>query len=769
MDSMDHELRIRLQETFLVEAGEHVSAINNSLDALEKNQSLAQQLEIIFRCAHSLKGGARIVNLPLIECLCQSLENLLSRIRQNGGAVSASLLNLLHDSIDIIDEILSGGSPEAPTLAIKSTVMLLCQKLDNVTIDAGTISAIREDAPPAFSMMPERTIEQKPKPEKQEPQIIATQKPELLTPTHQAERTEALTAVHIKNTTAHDTVRIPASRLDNLLVQAEEMMALKLALRQHVIGLKLLQENINQLRREQNNKNELRKEGLQQLDRHLLSFGKQLQQLKRQGEDGFRQAGSMIENLILDAKSLLMFPFSFVTEGFQRSIRDIAREQNKEVTFQLNGETLELDRRILQELKDPLVHLLRNSIDHGIEQPNERIRSGKSPRATISLSACYTDNGKAEITLSDDGAGLNFQQIRQVALDKGFITQEQSTQLTEQALIPLIFRSGFSSRQEVSNLSGRGLGLAIVQEKVEKLGGTIDVISQIGRGTTFRLTLPLTLASFRGIQLRIGEHFFAVPTLNVARVLRLPLNLIHTVEGHETVRIDERIMPIVAMSGILGLQADPVDLEEYRILLLLGNEHEQIAFAVDEVIGEDDLLLKPLGPQLIRVRNVAGATLLGDGTILPILNTRDLLKSAQGGRAQPIKQHDIPIGKKEPVRHKVLVVDDSITSRTLLKNVLESYGYEVKTACDGSDALTMIQSEQFDLISSDVEMPQMDGFELTAHLRADERFSRLPIVLVTSLESQEDRQRGVEVGADAYIVKSSFDQSNLLEVIRKFL
>lgn len=767
MESMDQELRARLLETFLIEAGEHVASINHALSALEQNQSPAGQLEIIFRCAHSLKGGARIVNLQLIEYLCQSLESLLSRLRQGDNSISQSLLNLLHEAVDIIDAILASGSPEMPSLAVKSACMQLRQQLDKATVEPANVSAPTEKSA---------------QPDMAEP-TVATELPSAAVATHIAttlpEQHQTSTAVSDnpvpsaysapKNNTVQDTVRIPASRLDNLLVQAEEMMALKLALRQHVLGLKTLQENLNQLRREQANKTELNKDGMQQLDRTLLGLGKQLQHLKRHSEEGFRQAGSMIENLILDAKSLLMFPFSFVAEGFARSVRDIAREQGKEVTFQLSGETLELDRRILQELKDPLIHLLRNSIDHGIESPAARIHNNKPQRATISLSAGYTDNGKAEIILSDDGAGINLPQIRQVAVEKGFITPEQSAQTDDQALIPLIFRSGFSSKQDVSHLSGRGLGLAIVQEKVEKLGGTIDVSSQVGRGTQFRLVLPLTLASFRGIQIRLGEHRFAVPTLNVVRVLRLPLSHIYTVEGRETLQVEERIVPIVAMSGILGVQADPADLQEYRMLLLLGNEHEQIAFAVDEVIGEDDLLLKPLGPQLIRVRNLAGATLLGDGTVLPILNARDLLKSAQGGHAQPVKVHDIPIGKTEPIRHRILVVDDSITSRTLLKNVLESYGYEVKTAVDGTDALALLQTEPFDLVSSDVEMPQMDGFELTARLRADERFARLPIVLVTSLESQDDRQRGVEVGADAYIVKSSFDQSNLLEIIRKFI
>ena len=771
MEGMDQELRARLLETFLIEAGEHVASINHALSALEQNQSPAGQLEIIFRCAHSLKGGARIVNLQLIEYLCQSLESLLSRLRQGDIAISQSLLNLLHEAVDIIDAILASGTPEMPSLAVKSACMQLRQQLDNATVETTNTSALAEKTkhpdiaePTVATELPSETVvtNATTKPAEQHQEPLRT-----LTPVSDNPLPSAYSAP--KNNTVQDTVRIPASRLDNLLVQAEEMMALKLALRQHVLGLKTLQENLNQLRREQANKTELNKDDMQQLDRTLLGLGKQLQHLKRHSEEGFRQAGSMIENLILDAKSLLMFPFSFVAEGFARSVRDIAREQGKEVTFQLSGETLELDRRILQELKDPLIHLLRNSIDHGIESPAARIHNNKPQRATISLSASYTDNGKAEIILSDDGAGINLPQIRQVAIDKGFITPEQSAQTDDQALIPLIFRSGFSSKQDVSHLSGRGLGLAIVQEKVEKLGGTIDVSSQAGKGTQFRLILPLTLASFRGIQIRIGEHRFAVPTLNVMRVLRLPLNHIYTVEGRETLQVEERIVPIVAMSGILGVQADPADLQEYRMLLLLGNEHEQIAFAVDEVIGEDDLLLKPLGPQLIRVRNLAGATLLGDGTVLPILNARDLLKSAQGGHAQPVKVHDIPIGKTEPIRHRILVVDDSITSRTLLKNVLESYGYEVKTAVDGTDALALLQTEPFDLVSSDVEMPQMDGFELTARLRADERFARLPIVLVTSLESQNDRQRGVEVGADAYIVKSSFDQSNLLEIIRKFI
>ena len=342
------------------------------------------------------------------------------------------------------------------------------------------------------------------------------------------------------------------------------------------------------------------------------------------------------------------------------------------------------------------------------------------------------------------------------------------SQLGDEEALQLIFRSGLSTRREVSHLSGRGLGMAIVQEQIEKLGGHIRVSSQTAQGTRFVLELPLALASFRGIQIRVGQRRFAVPTLSTQRVLRLDSSQIHSIEGRPTFSLDQRTVPIVSLAGLLGIAADTPAASGLQDLLLLGQEQEPIAFAVDDVLGEDDLLVKQLGPQLLRVRHIAGVSVLGDGTLLPLLNTHDLLKSARGAPSQlpAVIESDEP---RASTAHRILVVDDSITSRTLLKNVLESYGYEVKTACDGLDALTLLQSETFDLVSSDVEMPKMDGFELTAHLRADEQFSRLPVVLVTSLESVEDRQRGVDVGADAYIVKSSFDQSNLLEITRKFL
>ena len=563
-----------------------------------------------------------------------------------------------------------------------------------------------------------------------------------------------------------ESVRLPVARLDDLLLQAEEMTALKLALRQQVLELKGCLDTLGQLRHRQQHTTV---DEPQDLDRQLADLGKSLLRVKRHGEQEARQAGSLIEKLIADAKALLMFPFASLTEGLAAMLRDIAQEQGKQLTVQIQGESLELDRRILQGLRDPLIHLLRNANDHGIEPPAERERNNKPTRGRILIQARCTEQGKAEILIQDDGRGIDRQALQEAALRDGYLTAEQVSQLgDEEEALQLIFRSGLSTRREVSHLSGRGLGMAIVQEQIEKLGGHIRVSSQTAQGTRFVLELPLALASFRGIQIRVGQRRFAVPTLSTQRVLRLDSSQIHSIEGRPTFSLDQRTVPIVSLAGLLGIAADAPAASGMQDLLLLGQEQEPIAFAVDDVLGEDDLLVKQLGPQLLRVRHIAGVSVLGDGTLLPLLNTHDLLKSARGAPSQlpAVFESDEP---RASTAHRILVVDDSITSRTLLKNVLESYGYEVKTACDGLDALTLLQSETFDLVSSDVEMPKMDGFEPTAHLRADEQFSRLPVVLVTSLESVEDRQRGVDVGADAYIVKSSFDQSNLLEIIRKFL
>lgn len=799
MTDLEHQLQARLLQTFLLEASEQLSLMTRTLDELELGGDTFQPLEVFYRAAHSLKGGARIVNLPSLEYLCQSLESVLALLRRQLLPLQPELLELLRQCVENLESQLQGAEGPQPG-RLTTRALALRQSLDQVA----SHSSSQPSSPARFSAPSTATAPSAASPTPSPTVGAVTDEPVTQTPRHALMASESPALADIeepqsagpmlahparqpapaaKPTAApatedgleplnrvlypgrEESVRLPVARLDDLLLQAEEMTALKLALRQQVLELKICLDTLGQLRRRQQQSS---LDEPQDLDRQLAELGKSLLRVKRHGEQEARQAGSLIEKLITDAKALLMFPFASLTEGLAAMLRDIAQEQGKQLTVQIQGENLELDRRILQGLRDPLIHLLRNAIDHGIEAPGEREANRKPARGRILIQARCTEQGKAEILIQDDGRGIDREALVKVAVRDGYLTPEQAAQLGHDEALQLIFRSGLSTRREVSHLSGRGLGMAIVQEQIEKLGGHIRLSSTATQGTRFILELPLALASFRGIRIRVGQRRFAVPTLSTQRVLRLERVHIHSIEGRPTFTLNERTVPIVSLAGLLGIAADAPGSGGVQNLLLLGQEQEPLAFAVDEVLGEDDLLVKQLGPQLIRVRHIAGVSVLGDGSLLPLLNTHDLLKSARGTASQlpELIECEVP---RASTAHRILVVDDSITSRTLLKNVLESYGYAVKTACDGLDALTLLQNEEFDLVSSDVEMPEMDGFELTAHLRADERFSRLPVVLVTSLESVEDRQRGVDVGADAYIVKSSFDQSNLLEIIRKFL
>ncbi|MFA6598116.1 MAG: response regulator, partial [Ignavibacteriaceae bacterium] len=345
--------------------------------------------------------------------------------------------------------------------------------------------------------------------------------------------------------------------------------------------------------------------------------------------------------------------------------------------------------------------------------------------------------------------------------------------LNAQETLMLIFQSGVTTSQMITDISGRGLGLAIVREKVEKLGGSVSVESQPDIGTTFRLLLPLTLATFRGVIVRLGEHLYAVPTIHVERAVRVNREEIKTVENKETIMIDGKILTVVNLENVLGIsngnnsasnkKNDP---GEFIQLLILVHAEKRIAFIVDEILEECQILVKELGKQLNRVRNISGATVLGSGKVVPVINVSDLMKSA--GKVSAAKV--ITSERKTPEKiYKLLVAEDSITSRTLIKNILESAGYLVETSVDGVDAFTKALVGEFDLIVSDVDMPRMNGFELTAKIRKDKKLDELPVVLVTALESREDREHGIDVGANAYIIKSSFDQSNLLEVIQKLL
>jgi two-component system chemotaxis sensor kinase CheA len=448
-------------------------------------------------------------------------------------------------------------------------------------------------------------------------------------------------------------------------------------------------------------------------------------------------------------------------------VRDLCRDQGKEAELVIRGEEVTIDKRILEELKDPLIHLLRNCIDHGIETPEQRRRAGKPPRATITLEVSRVNGNQVEISVSDDGAGIDVEKVKEAAFKRGLVVPDTSEQLSESAALALVFEADVSTSPMITQVSGRGLGLAIVREKAEKLGGRVAIESRRGYGTTIRMTLPLTLATFRGVLIEAAQRLFIIPTAQVERATRFESQDVQTVEGRRTLALNGRAVALADLADVLQLPATRQKAERPKgtPVLILGAGEQRVAFAVDAVLDEREVLVKRLAKPLSRVRNIAGATVLASGHVAPILNVPDLLKSARIASAAlltPANAQPFAVAAR-----RILVAEDSITSRVLLKGILESAGYIVKTAVDGIDAYTTLRAESFDLLVSDVEMPRMNGFDLTARIRADSTLAELPVVLVTALESREDRERGIDVGANAYLVKSSLDQSNLLQAVRR--
>jgi two-component system chemotaxis sensor kinase CheA len=488
--------------------------------------------------------------------------------------------------------------------------------------------------------------------------------------------------------------------------------------------------------------------------------------LTRAMEQDHRAAKRMVDEHLEGMKRAVMLPASSLVESFPKLVRDIARAQGKEVELDLQGLEVEIDKRILEEMKAPLVHLLRNCVDHGMQSPEERRVQGR-PRGKITMSFGVKDSRRAEIIVSDDGVGIDPGRVRAAAIKHGVLTRESAERLGAEESLALVFRSGVSTSPILTDISGRGLGLAIVREKVEKLGGSVSVASRLREGTEFRILLPLTLSTFRGVLVRADEHLFILPVVNVEHVARVSRAEIVKVEDRQMIRMGGRNLSLVSLTAALGLPPRARQSESLTLFVaIVATADSSIALVVDEVLDERQVILKDLGRQLKRVRNVDGAAILANGKVVPVLNASDLIESAT--RIETVET-EREIREEPPKAAHILVAEDSITARSLLKNILESFGYLVTTAVDGAEAYALAREGEFDLLISDVDMPRLSGFELTERIRSDKRLSVMPVVLVTALESREDRERGIDAGASAYIVKSSFDQSNLLDVIRRLL
>ncbi len=788
------ELHQQLLEAFKIEAQERIASMFASLTALEKDtdgQDSGTILETVYREAHSLKGAARSVNIIPVETLCQAMESLFSALKQASVGFSPEIFDTLHTCVGVIETYLS--KDDAGRAEIETSIDALAARL----------SLFREGksapAPAPMEPLPQNPPKTQPKtaappslsnaPETGAAETDLTAPQEMSqTPPIPPPQEKSHAGRPAAGSVLMDTVRISTAKLDALLLKTEELIILKQIMNQHLEKIDTIAKTLHHWKKI----SEKSKKELQDIRDQLPAQGNlkkffelydinhdqirdtdhQLREMAATMDHSSRRLGGMVDDLLYEVKKTSLLPFSTLFSLLPRMVREISRDLGKKTDLEISGGDIEIDKRILENLKDPLLHLIRNSIDHGIEPPAERLKKEKSEWGQILVQVSQPESNKVEITITDDGKGMDLEKIREKAVTAGLLDQGTADRLTADETIALIFQSGISTSPLITEISGRGLGMAIVGETIENLSGLIRVTPDPGGGTTFTITLPVSLSTFRGIMVSASGSDFILPVAHIDHTLRIRPEDIRSAEKQSIIAFNDRPISLVSLSDLLGLPHTPLHEKNGKEITLpvvvFSSSEKTIACIVDHIIGEQEVLVKNLGKQLKKVPNISGATILGNGRVVPILNVGDLIATAAGkSMGRPLSQ-EIEQKKKETPK-SLLVVEDSFTSRTLLKNILEATGYRVSTAIDGEDGLQQLRAGDFDLVISDVEMPKMNGFDLTRNIRADKRLTRTPVVLVTSLDSREDREQGVDAGADAYIVKSKFDQSNLLEVLKRLL
>lgn len=604
-----------------------------------------------------------------------------------------------------------------------------------------------------------------------------------------------------------ESVRVETRHLDSLMTQAGELTVTKIRINHRLLEIEEIVNLCEEYSRSRLQKSRLRvnndspetsffpvnaslfafpqtsditlkTDGTQTTEKFLEQLGNIVNKLRNSLYEDVQRLEVISDELSDGIRTLRLLPLATIFGLFPRMVRDLAKQQNKEINFLIEGGETKADKRIIEEMKDPLMHMIRNCVDHGIESVEERISRGKSPQGTILLRAKQTTTNVV-IEVIDDGRGLDMEKIKQTALKRRICREEELATMTPSQVQSLIFTPGFSTRTFVTEVSGRGVGLDVVRTNVEHLKGNIQVESNFGMGCTIRMLLPTTLATAHVLIVSVDNISYAIPVEYVMMARLITQEDIFPIEGQDTILIDSQPISVTHLAdlleinhqqgwGTLPLQQAATNSQHLPCIIIKVGD-ATLGLIVDALLDEQDVMLKPQGKLLKRVRNVSGATILGTGEVCMVLNPQDLIKSVRKQAVSKVARRTV---KSLPItgrKQTILLVEDSIAIRTQEKRILEGAGYEVITAVDGMDALTKLKSRSFDAIVSDIQMPNLDGLSLTAKIRQHKEYSELPIILVTSLASDEDKKRGAEAGANAYITKGTFNQQVLLDTLRRLV
>lgn len=763
------ELQQKLFAVFQAEQREHVEGIRSILGP-EGSVPPASALEEAFRRAHSLKGAARVVDLRPIERLAHRLETLLARACSGKLSLGGEARHVAARALDAVEDWVAAladqADPPEPDAALASIERFLVMESESPGESPASPASASEAAGPAAA-------------------------------------------------TAAETIRLDPENLDRLFRSA----GLLLAETQH--QNLLVQEwgeigrQVREMEREWGRAGKAAPALLEggpagppsvPLQRFLADLGPQLQALSSRARSArrleqrrawaLRQLGDQLGR---DVRRARMVTAASVLEGLGKMVRDLAREQGKQVEFQATGLDAEADRLVLQALRDPLLHLLRNAVGHGIETPAERERQGKKAAGRVAV-VLKVQSGLLRATVEDDGRGIDFARVAEVAARRGLLPQTEPVPPDRGELESLLFRPGFSTAERVTELSGRGIGLSIVLEAARRLRGHAEILPAEGPGARFRLTVPVALSADRLLLVACQDQTYAIPVQDIERLHRVKTRDVPWIEGKPVLTWEGKATPLATLAGLLGLPAAPADAvpgtnacrgargasradraaeaglpalsgghrppaEGFLSVLVLRSGARRLAVSVDAFLGQQEAWVRDLPAHASAgAKTVRGCILLEEGSVCLVLSPADLLEAVS-----PAASPEKPESKAARKPPEVLVVDDSITTRTLEKSILEAHGYRVRVAVDGVEALSQLRAEPADLVIADLQMPRLDGFGLIEAMKRDPRLASIPVIVVTSMERQEDQERGLALGADAYIVKRKFDQRELLETIRQML
>lgn len=712
--SLDDDFLSKLVKTFKVELEEKLQIITDGLLALERSEldesNLAQIIEEIFRAAHNIKGSARGVGVSEVGEIAHQIESMFSAIRDKTEAISVDLISLCLLAVD----------------GMHSAMNSFCEK-----------------KPLDFDL--DELLTQ-----------LKNGKANTKSKAHSRHTEQVLQNNTQKETQDNETIRVSLHQIDHISSLLEDLQANKITIEDHYTELNKITKKTSQW-----------VHSTFELTDQFIKMNSSLNKIHKNMNLSVNEFSTILHLLQEEVRMLRLIPASSLLRNIARSMRDMAMELGKKIELDVYGDGIKMDKMILEGLKDPLTHLIRNAIDHGIEPAPIRQQQGKSETGKIKIEL-IDDGDQIFFNISDDGAGMDYKSIGEIAQQKNIISKSELDKMNKSEVLELIFRPGFSTKEIITDISGRGVGLDVVKTNLANIKGDVKVTSVLGKNTTFQLRVPLTLTSDRGLTILSGGQVFVIPTSTVEHVMMLHPNEIIEVESSQVILFDGQPVPLRTLSDLLKLEFQESSIQGLLPVVVLKKAQNTVALLVEQIIGEREIVIKPLSPPLVDVACVAGGTLAGNGQVIIVLNANDVINVAmQSGIknriASPVATLDADL------RHHILLVDDSITTRTLEKNILENNNYKVTVAVDGKEAWDLLQKATYSLLITDIEMPNMNGIELTERVKQHEKLRELPVIIVTSLGSEAQKERGVEAGANAYIVKHHFESKELLEIVAQLI